>query len=229
MSVRIEIEGDSRDYEILKKAASDIKEVPGLTCEIGVRMGMGSAIIMQETQSGRHRRHHIGIDPYGNIEYSHGDYCECPSCQSGWKNSPANYTNSLKQKFLKAIYDWCYMTGAEFTLYAMEDTEFFKRFDDGVPIYSNPIDTNDENYKDKIGAKQIINDYALVHIDGPHDLKSVQVEVDFFINRISNGGYIVFDDVSDYDHHVVDKRLKNYGYVLIGDGLRKKSYKKVKS
>jgi hypothetical protein len=222
------IEGDSRDYNILKQAAEDIRGIPGLTCEIGVRMGMGSAIIMQAGLDAGERRHHIGIDPYGNIEYAHGDYCRCPSCQSGWKNSPANYTNNLKQKFLKAIYDWCYMTGAEFTLFAMEDIEFFKRFYDGVPIYHSPPDTNDENYKDRQGEKQIINNYALVHIDGPHDLKSVQNEVDFFIDRISIGGYIVFDDVADYDHHIVDERLKNGGYELVGDSQRKKSYKRVK-
>ena len=122
------IEGDGEDYHILQAAARDLEGVEGLTCEIGVRMGMGSLIIMQECLTANNKKYHIGIDPYGNIAYNHGDYCKCPSCASGWKDSPANYTNNLKQKFLKGIYDWCYENHYEFTLFALEDDEFFKRF-----------------------------------------------------------------------------------------------------
>ena len=221
------IEGDSQEYEILKEAASDIDGVSGLTCEIGVRLGKGSLMIMSQTLNEKNTRIHIGIDPFGNIRYSHGDYCKCPSCVSGWKDSPANYTNGLKRQFLKSIYDWCFLSRAEFLFFPLEDVEFFEKFADGVPVYSHDIEVNDANYKEKMGWKKIINNYALVHIDGPHDLKTVQNETDFFIDRVSIGGYLVYDDVADYDHHVVDAQLIENGYECMTRGNRKVSYKRI--
>ena len=221
------IEGDSLEYEILKNAAADIKDVDGLTCEIGVRLGMGSLAIMSQTMMENTKRTHIGIDPFGNIRYQHGDYCKCPSCAAGWKDSPANYTNNLKRKFLKSIYDWCYAADTEFLFFGLEDTEFFERFADGVPIYFHDSDVGDQNYKEKMGWKKLVNKYALVHIDGPHDLKTIQVETNFFIDRISIGGYIVYDDVDGYDHKVIDAQLLQNGYVCVDRGQRKISYKRL--
>jgi hypothetical protein len=221
------IEGDSLDYEILKKAAADIENVDGLTCEIGVRLGMGSLTIMKETSKHENKKIHIGIDPFGNIEYQHGDTCRCPSCESGWHNSPANYTNKLKRRFLNAIYTWCYANDAEFMFFPFEDTEFFNRFSDGVPTYINSEEINDSNYKNLLGNKKLYTEYALVHIDGPHDYKTVQNETNFFINRIAKGGYIVYDDVQDYEHQKIDQQLKENGFVAKEYGQRKISYKKV--
>ena len=219
------IEGDSQEYHILSNAAKDIKDVEGLTCEIGVRLGFGSLSIMMETVNEPTTRVHIGIDPFGNIEYQHGDYCRCPSCESGWKNSPANYTNGLKREFLKNIYEWCFESKSEFLFFQLEDTEFFERFSDGVPIYSHDKHIGDDNYKDNQGFKKLVDKYALVHIDGPHDLKTVQNETNFFIDRIAIGGYLVYDDVADYDHHIIDEQLLKHGYVCKERGHRKISYK----
>jgi hypothetical protein len=67
--------GDGQDYQILYDAALEIADVPGLTCEVGVRAGGGSRCIIdaiQATQPLRIRTH-IGIDPYGGLDYPLND------------------------------------------------------------------------------------------------------------------------------------------------------------
>ena len=41
------IGGDSIEYELLEKCCKLIKNLNPLTCEIGVRLGMGSEVILQ--------------------------------------------------------------------------------------------------------------------------------------------------------------------------------------
>ena len=72
------IEGDSKDYKLLTQAAERVSKLepqqPLLTAEIGVRRGLGTKIILEYTRpkdSGLH--FHIGIDPYGDLSYSHYD------------------------------------------------------------------------------------------------------------------------------------------------------------
>jgi len=62
------IEGDSKDYNLLTKAAERVSQLeskrPLLTAEIGIRRGLGTKIILEYTRpkdSGLH--FHIGIDP----------------------------------------------------------------------------------------------------------------------------------------------------------------------
>jgi cephalosporin hydroxylase len=100
----------------------------------------------------------------------------------------------------------------------MEDTEFFKRFEDGVPTYKNT-------------EKSIENKYALVHFDGPHAVSDIIREVDFFSSRMSVGGFFVFDDtyVGYYDHDKVEKFIFELGdFELVGKEKHKASYKKFK-
>lgn len=224
-----DIEGDSQEYEILANAANKSKSIEQLTltCEIGVRAGAGSKTIIENSQeSGFLNRIHIGIDPFGNILYNHGDYCKCPSCTSGWKNSPANYTNFLKQKMLKNLYGWCFDNSYEFLFFQMEDIEYFDKFQCGVPVYYHSSKISDDNYKNIIGRKKLLNDYSLVHIDGPHDYQSVLRESEFFSDRIVTGGYMVYDDIADYDHDKIESYLTLKNFSLCEKGVRKASYKK---
>lgn len=78
------------------------------------------------------------------------------------------------------------MKGVNFYFFNMEDTEFFTRFGDGVPVYNF--------FKTKITT------YSMVHFDGPHDYVSISEEVKFFATRTPQGGTWVFDDIHDYDH-----------------------------
>ena len=109
------IRGDSSDYDLLEKWA---KELPKenkeyiLSCEIGVREGLGSKIILDNLQPNRH----IGIDPYGNLKYQHYD------------NGPAytaDYTEGMRLTLQKDLSDYeC------FDLFHMTDTEFMRRYQD---------------------------------------------------------------------------------------------------
>ena len=64
------IEGDSKEYELLTKWAKDFDCQGYKTCEIGVRKGLGSKIIMDNCKNSYM---HIGVDCYGNLPYQHYD------------------------------------------------------------------------------------------------------------------------------------------------------------
>ena len=145
------IAGDSTEYEIITEACKTLGDNL-LTAEIGVRQGKGTATILETLKDKKHW--HIGIDPYGNLDYQHYDKSSSYTC---------DYTNSMKLQLIKDI-DY-----ENFTLFPMGDDEFMKRFSDGVPIYRE--------------KKEIINKYDLVHFDGPHKTVDVIKEVVFFGER----------------------------------------------
>ena len=184
------ITGDSTEYEILAKACTYVKGDNLLTCEIGVREGKGSKIILDAFKDKTHW--HIGIDPYGNISYQHYDVR--PTQVDTGKKLPlsfrANYTNQMKAELLKNL-DF-----PNFTLYQLEDTEFFKRFADGVPIYRN--------------VKSIMTKYDLVHFDGPHRSLDIVTEVIFFASRASDNCVLVFDDYPQYNMSLIGHMLIHY-------------------
>ena len=65
------IQGDSTEYEILEEACKTLDGDNLFTAEIGVRQGQGSKIILDTLKNKNHW--HIGIDPYGDIDYLHFD------------------------------------------------------------------------------------------------------------------------------------------------------------
>ena len=72
------IRGDSSEYELLKKWCETLpfyeKPKSVTTCEVGVREGLGSKIIMIVFQRIRKTEYqHYAIDPYGDLEYEHFD------------------------------------------------------------------------------------------------------------------------------------------------------------
>lgn len=196
------LESDSFDYDVLARATNTIKGVEGFTCEIGVRMGGGSSVIIQSCIDNNDKRIHIGIDPYGNINYVDSDV----ACKR------LDYTNDMKMKALEIIYRWCNEKKAEFLFFNMEDTEFFNRFSDGIPVYNQ--------------EKTIINSYALVHFDGPHSVACLKKEVEFFSTRTPVGGAWVFDDVGTYNHGQIEEVLipLNFKKAEVGEKGRKISY-----
>ncbi len=68
------IQGDSTEYEILEEACKSLEGDDFFTAEIGVREGAGSKIILDSLIFKKHW--HIGIDPYGNLNYQHYDKSE---------------------------------------------------------------------------------------------------------------------------------------------------------
>jgi hypothetical protein len=185
------IEGDSKEYEILIEACKSLATDNLLTAEIGVRKGLGSKLILMNLQ---HKKHwHLGIDPYGNLDYQHYDNSS---------SYTADYTNTMKQQLIKDL-DY-----PNFTLYQLGDDEFMNRFSDGVPIYRE--------------KKEILNSYDLVHFDGPHKTIDVIKEAIFFGERSRQGSVFVFDDYPKFDMDAVLKIIVNeYGFMLLKQGKSK--------
>ena len=197
------IQGDSTEYEILKEACKTLDTDDLFTAEIGVRQGQGSKIILDELIFKKHW--HIGIDPYGDIKYSHYDNDE--KIKWNGDSTPPTYPNSMKQQLIKDL-DY-----PNFTLYQLGDDEFMKRFEDGVPIY-----------RDK---KQIKTKYDLVHFDGPHKTYNVIKEAIFFGERSHKGTVFVFDDYPKFDMDAVLKIIVNeFGFMLLKQGKNKISLKR---
>lgn len=195
---------DSSEYQILENAVHKVKDVDGLTCEIGVREGGSTYLIMETLRTTYQSKIHIAIDPFGNIDYEH------------WENmtEKVGYTNTMKNNMLKNLYTYCSDTNMECLFFPLEDSEFFEKFKDGVPIYNE--------------YKQIINKYALVFLDGPHTSPIVKKEFDFFKDKVPSGGIIVFDDIDQYPHmEVLDSYILENGFKQLEKGSCKISYIKV--
>ena len=190
------IQGDSTEYEILEEACKSLDNDDLFTAEIGVRQGKGTEIILNELVFKKHW--HIGIDPYGNLNYEHYDNSGSYTC---------DYTNDMKLQLIKDI------NYKNFTLFPMGDDEFMKRFHDGVPIY-----------RDK---KEIRNKYDLVHFDGPHKTYDVVKEAMFFAERSHAGTVFVFDDYPKYDMDLILKVIVNeFGFMLLKQGKNKIALKR---
>ena len=214
------IKGDSGDYNLLAKWVGEMNPKDFyLTLEIGVREGYGSHVIMETLKKLNRDHFHIGIDPYGDITYTHVDPQE--GMVPRWTDFDGNilynedgsfktptYPNSMKQTFLSA-----FKHHENFMLYQLDDYEFFNSFGHGVPVYRK-------------GQKVFITKYDFVHFDGPHTTKAVLSEALFFAVRSNPGARFVFDDVDTYNMKLIQEALSYYDFYLIGSGERKKCLEK---
>ena len=114
------IRGDSVEYELLKKWCDDLKLTPEiLTCEIGIREGLGSKIILESIKERLRNMNynmsyfrHIGIDPYNNLKYQH--YDNSPSYTS-------DYTNEMCETMRKD-----FKNEKNFEFYQLDDKTFME-------------------------------------------------------------------------------------------------------
>ena len=204
------IEGDGLEYEILVASAKHVSSnnISGLTCEIGVRRGLGSCLIMQEVQTNDEKRflnQHVAIDPYGSIPYFDdvlGDH-------------DGGYSNSMRRETASSLFQLANQNNWNLTFMFIESSEYFVRYADGVPVYD-----------DRSGKKSILDKYSLVHFDGQHTRQDVIDEFAFFENKMCKGGIMVFDDIETYDHSEIERDfiLKNTSYKLFAKGKRKAAY-----
>lgn len=200
----IQLPTDSLEYEILTNAVREVKGIDGLTLEIGVREGGSSQMILDTLRETEQNKVHIAVDPFGNIDYKHWET----------KTEKVDYTNKMKNRMLRNLYSYCDENNMECLFFPLEDSEFFLRFADGIPIYND--------------RKRTINTYALVFLDGPHTFDCIKKEFDFFKNRIPKGGVIVFDDINQYPHMLLlDEYIRNNGFTSLEKGSHKISYKKL--
>lgn len=199
---KLQIDGPYVTYEMMKKYIVTLKNVPGLSCEVGLRRGGGTQIICDTFIENDDKRVHVCMDPYGDILYSD---------IAGVHRS--DYTDVMKNETLAELFSYASQKNVNILFFNMEDSEFYKRFPDGVPVYDK--------------EKYVINIYCFVHIDGQHDLESVLTAAKFFIPRTFKGGFLVFDNTDHYDHTDVDELLITNGYLLVDEAHNKKIYKRV--
>lgn len=198
------LEGDSKNYEVITHAIRAIpKGKQGMTCEIGLRRGGGSKYIMDALAAGDFpNKVHVAVDPYGNIIYAAKDGV----------NQIYDYTNHMRDESLGPIYSYAMSLGVNFIFINLEDSEFFKRFGDGVPVYSN--------------FKQMLTEYIFVHFDGPHQLDPLREEFAWFNERMTAGATVVFDDIANYNHAKLEELIYAAGWKLLEKTPRKASYQK---
>jgi len=196
------IKGDSGEYELLTEAVKSAYKLKSndyyLTCEIGVREGLGSKIIMDEMRAKNHgAHHHIGIDPYGDLTYSHfdedNDFIEHPK---------TDYTNLMKLRLKKDMIDY-----PNFHLMEMTDAEFMYKYHNGLTIYED--------------KPKLLDKYTLVHFDGPHKTVDVLRETLFFCDRSHVGTTFCFDDYKLYKMDLIGHLCDSYGFRPIKKGKQR--------
>ena len=226
------LQGDSGNYEVLSEGIKRVAGIEGMSCEIGVRRGGGTFHIMESLKATGQQRLHIAIDPYGNIDYpvssKYNDVCNKAREEEGASlpshlvfteadrgnntTIKCDYTNTMRNECLVDLYYYCLANDMPFLFFNLEDTEFFKRYSDGVPFYNDTV------------GKQLISDYAFVHFDGPHIVEAVKAEVDFFHPRSVTGAVWVFDDVGWYDQAQIHEYIEPLGWKLYETTVKKMAY-----
>lgn len=197
----INLPGDSGDYDLITDAVERSNGLKGPAVEIGLRRGGGTKHVIDVIAKQEFKRDVIAIDPYGNIDYN------TVVDHTGPKVVKMDYTNTMRNECLVNLYDYAEMMKVNFVFINLEDTEFFERYKDGVPVYQE--------------FKRIESKYSFVHFDGPHFTDDVVKEIEFFMPRMEKNATFVFDDVSYYDHSIIDKILLENGWTH----LQKKSFK----
>jgi len=168
------LETDSAEYELLKDAVLSTRHLDGLVIEFGTRKGG----IMQQIIECLTDETVISVDPYGNILYN-----------TGWAGrTRLDYTNEMRNETLANLYTICRDKKVNFLHFTLEDTEFFTRFGDGVPVYQH--------------EKYLVNTYSFAFLDAGHTIEDIFEELCFFSPRMETGAKVVVDDI---DFIEVDK------------------------
>jgi|TARA_R100001086_G_scaffold34102_1_gene15456 hypothetical protein len=121
------IKGDSTEYELLAKWCAQLQfyeEPKSVTsCEIGVREGLGSKIIMLGIRKriGNIPYEHIAIDPYNNLSYQHYDVTEPET---------ADYTDEMRLQMERD-----FANEKDFKFYHLTDVEFMNLFNTSKRIF----------------------------------------------------------------------------------------------
>ncbi len=221
MNTHKRLPADNGDYHVVIDGVKLVANVPGITCEVGVRAGGGSQYIMETLAETNQKKTHIGIDPYGNIP------------TEGRNNgfTRYDYTNKMRNDCMIELYQLSTELSINFLFFALEDTEFFKRYGDGVPVYQNTgkggCCTHGSQNCVKCGEKSIETQYSFVFLDGPHATTALIEEFHFFKNRTASGAVIAFDDINFYDIGLIERdHIFNSGWELITKTKIKASYRK---
>ena len=199
------IKGDSVEYDLIKKHIKNL-EMKGcvLTCEIGLRRGLGSKLVMDAVREHKPVLYkHVAIDPYGNLKYKHHD---------GSTHERKNYDNNMMTETVPLLYkDY-----PEFAFFNMTDDYYFRTMGEGQQFIFD-------------GQLMLYGLYKVVVFDGPHTTHDVLNEINFFIPRTEEEALFIFDDYPSFKLGIVDSLLKTYNFKVVEKGNNKIIYKKGES
>ncbi len=196
------IKGDSSEYHLITKHIGKLNiDRATLTCEIGLREGLGSKLIMDAVRDHKPSLYkHVAVDPYNNLKYQHYDKS---------KDYTADYTEDMKQKTVSELYQ----NYPEFDFFHMTDDYYFKTMGEGHQFSVN-------------GQLMLFGLYKFVHFDGPHTTKAVIDELTFFIPRSETNAVFMIDDYKHLRMGIVDMLLKTYNFSVAEKGDNKIIYQK---
>ena len=183
------IRGDSVEYDLLEKWAKDFDCEGHYSCEIGVREGLGSKIIMDNVIN---NYMHIGIDPYGDLIYQHTDDQKNYQWDGMKAGVAPTYPDSMRDTMLHDFKE--YRNQGKFRLANMTDKKFM----------SDP-------------AHQDMK-FAFVFFDGPHTSKAVMTEAIWFADKAAPNARFIFDDTSCYQMSVIAYALTLYNFKTVAMG-----------
>lgn len=191
---------DSGEYEFLSEAVWLSKDVPGMCCEVGLRLGRGTAEIIQAVAENKLDKLVISIDPFGSIPYVGREHV-----------GPIrlDYDNNMKAQCLSRLYPFAQENGVKYDHYPWTDSVFFKKMGDGVPYYDL--------------HEHWVDTYSMIHLDGPHSVAAISAELDFFIPRMLPGSVIVYDDITPdfYPHEKIQEKYLSRGFEIVKTGFKK--------
>lgn len=180
-----ERDGHDSCYERLKPYIEKALTSHGATAEVGLRRAGTTKLILDKQIETGLRKPHICIDPYGQIPYSVNE-----------RIHDTDYSNQMRNETLAELYSFCRDNQLDLHFFNMEDSEFYKRFPDYVPVYE----------REKIE----IDSYCFVHIDGQHSYEAVLPAAQYFLPRMSKNSYIAFDNTDTYDHQRVEREVSDF-------------------
>ena len=198
------IQGDSSEYELLKKWCDTLPffEEPQsvTTCEVGVRQGLGSQIIMMSILA-RVKKidyQHYAIDPYGDLKYKHFD--GNPRWKHGdqWTSEAPTYSNEMRDQMIKD-----FATNPNFKFYNMTDIQYMNVFNLTKTIYD------------------------LVFLDGPHTTQAILREALWFAERSRKGTRIIIDDYQLCNFEVIRAAISYWGFKDIEKGKNKVCFERI--
>ena len=192
------IRGDSSEYELLKKWCETLpffeKPKSVTTCEVGVREGLGSQIIMMSIapRLGRTEYQHYAIDPYGDLEYEHFDNHPQWKREGKWSSEAPKYSNEMRDQMIKD-----FAGNPHYKFYNMTDVEYMKIFN-----LANTI-------------------FDLVFLDGPHTTKDILREALWFAERSRKGSRIIIDDFNLCNFEVIRAAVSYWDFTIHEKGNNK--------
>ncbi|MDO8659931.1 MAG: class I SAM-dependent methyltransferase [Candidatus Parcubacteria bacterium] len=154
---------------ILEEFRSAVSGSRDLICEVGVNRG-GSMKSFMDALPTDQKNWFISIDPFGSIGYHNGAYYTDISV----------YSNKRYRESMKLLYTHADEYNFNYLHLKMTSEDFIDCFEH-LRVYDQ--------------CSQKLDKFCFVFLDGSHDLKIVEKEIDFFLNYLTVNGRIVVDDI----------------------------------